>query len=824
MSWWRSDDWQDVIADSTDPAVARLALTAAAGRSVGFDALAQAAESPAVVYAYNRAGADEAYAADVVAALDVYDRTTTALMAAGMPESIASSRAALVFGIPDVDGQYLAVARQTVMPSDILVATADEALARAFAHLVPDKVTKADDMWDEAEVNRDEAGRFAPEGVAARQAFRVVGGRKVAISTKTQVDRQDQVEQKKATNTDKQMLDALAERNKDERKYAEQKRAKRLQRLNRLRGMQVQQRESKARQEAKAKTESKRKGRAALTATQDKERSRKVLERRELRRGMSAEQLNQLRDQQMKERKAKKSVSLQQQMMEERQRLQMKYGPTHDPYDASIWDPWEEAGYFPEDLQTADAGQVLASPSGDQITAPDDELHLLSDRRGQVVDGVVVITTLTQIRNNAVKDGQAAGDDREYALSRAYDMVGTVTENLLAPTQSTKAIGQSMVWVAPYTYAYLGDVVDHFLAASDDTSATMYTNPDFAVFVFNPDQRSWEWDTRTVKIPAAGLLDTAKHRIAPSISIAKADGTWDEDEVLRDDLGRFAPEGARERVVGGRKVLVKVSSEHQIKQDTAKPIARSSTDAQDLKWVSDQNRQAALRRRRTARLRALQAQQKARPAVAEQKQVSAQKRAEKKTAGRKLLARQELRRGLSDMQLQELRTLSETTRTSAKQQSGGDTPGASRPEPFLNIVQASSPVGRALAKHADALSTSAGSEWGYTLQIEADDVNAGLVRQNTKGRTRVLAPGGWSDGRVSHERDGVRVWLFIDDDSVDELESAFLGDDRRLAFIVQGDGTYGNPFSLQRTGVDSESQETMQGTRVDVQGHRSSPY
>ena len=58
--------------------------------------------------------------------------TTTALMAAGMPESIAASRAALVFGMPMVDGQYLEVAKQPVMPTDILVASADEALARAF--------------------------------------------------------------------------------------------------------------------------------------------------------------------------------------------------------------------------------------------------------------------------------------------------------------------------------------------------------------------------------------------------------------------------------------------------------------------------------------------------------------------------------------------------------------------------------------------------------------------------------------------------------------------------------------------------------------------
>lgn len=836
MSWWRSDDWQDVIADSADPAVARLALTAAAGRSIGYDALADAAETPAVVYAYNRAGADADYASDVIAALDVYDRTTTALMAAGMPSSVAESRAALVFGIPAVDGRFLEVAKQPAMPSDVLVASADEALARAFAHLVqiPEEVLKADEPWDESEVVRDDHGRFAPEGRGAQQAYRVVDGRKVAISSQVQTSQQAkrEVQEVTASSTDEQMLADLARRNEEQRQFAAAKRSKRLRRLDRLRGAQTQQREQLAqREQQEAARQAAEQARIAEQKTTGKQLQRtdkaKVLSRRQTLKGMSREQALALREQREQERKARAD-----ERFVERMRAVRSGGPGPRPFSPSQFNVWEAAGY--DEQETTVTGQFpqgqylppgfseepvrIVGVEGVTLDA-DDFPTLLIRTNSQIVDGQDIVNALLTARKDVMNNlgvvtsmGLDVDDTQVELVSVMDQLISQVTDAGFPP--------DALVHIAPYTYAAIDEVVGAVKNSNDVETPEPYVDENFPVFIYDPDTGMFNNEVRTVRVPS--WLRGSSNVMA----VSKADESWDETEVVRDQLGRFAPEGHREAVVGGRKVLVKVEQGQERQRQETNEVQRSSTDTQDLAWVADRNRQAAMRRMRLSRLRQTQRSQREQRAVqptVQQAEAKSEQVAEQRTQKRLVLNRRKSLKGMSRQQYEQRRAnaMKSLDQVGVKELEAGD-----GREVHTVINANATPIGRALRDHALSLQRpESGQAWSYALHITSDDAQRGLGEQIAfehprTGRMYVIAGSGAGEGADVTYVDVKRKSrpLFLDPDSLQVLNDVmpFLEEPANTPLLlrVEGAGTLSSPFVLSDMTESLEAEDTTDRTEV----------
>lgn len=198
---------------------------------LGREALAHACEDPDIIYAFDRAGDNKSYPQWAVDALDTYGSSVRTLIQSGVPDSIAAKRASLVFGLTAPDQHYLDVAKSLSVGHDVLEAAADQALINHVSEYASAPVAKE---WDESKVNRDEKGRFDDEtGVS----FVVINGERFSISEKVSEGRvkREPVKQVERANTDEEIL-AQAERRAEllARKERKNKKLKKLSRLSTL--------------------------------------------------------------------------------------------------------------------------------------------------------------------------------------------------------------------------------------------------------------------------------------------------------------------------------------------------------------------------------------------------------------------------------------------------------------------------------------------------------------------------------------------------------------------------------------------------------------
>jgi hypothetical protein len=281
VTWWRQADWADYSALSTDPSVARLTMTAAANSLDGpisldtaTEALAEAISTPEVVYSFSRADDEPSYSIWAADAIEVFEDTARTLVSKGVPGVVAVDRARLVFGVPEVDHEYIKAASNLSLLRSDLVNVADETLARFLAPYALDTVVKDDD-FDENEVNRDAKGRFAPEGGSRNAgpqidgytedgvAYRIINGNMyavdVATANATAEEKPKAQEEAKAKDTDAAILTYAAK----------QARADRINRILRVQGAQKKQQAqiaAAAKAEAARKAAEKARAKAAADA------------------------------------------------------------------------------------------------------------------------------------------------------------------------------------------------------------------------------------------------------------------------------------------------------------------------------------------------------------------------------------------------------------------------------------------------------------------------------------------------------------------------------------------------------------------------------
>lgn len=223
------------------------------GSEADREAVAKACSSPEVVSAFHAAGDDSSYPGWAAESIDNWESNRGSLIAAGVPASLASRRAALVLGTTEPSPEFLKLASAVGTPESYLEEAADSALALELSQYVG-SVAKADE-WDESEVNRDEGGRFAREqGTGER--VRNIGGRQYKVSVSEAVQRTEQREEKvERSQTDQEILQARSEHGEARSAKAKEKRAKRLKRLQRVNATREQQAKveaEKKRQQEKA--------------------------------------------------------------------------------------------------------------------------------------------------------------------------------------------------------------------------------------------------------------------------------------------------------------------------------------------------------------------------------------------------------------------------------------------------------------------------------------------------------------------------------------------------------------------------------------------
>ena len=578
--WWRDDDWTDYAELVRDPSSARLMLTAAAGHlhpwscESGLEAVNAAAARPEVVTAFHAAGDDRSYPAAAADSVDTWTATVGALMARGLPEPIAVRRSMLVFGLPEVDIDYLSTAAVPGVDDETLLAAADEALARGLAHTVADPVSKDDPTWDESEVVRDAKGRFAHEG--ARPAVRNVGGRAVAVSQavaeRKKVARAEPVATAQADSEQLAYLAQTAAKReaKEAKALARRKRLARINRVNAVNSVQAANAAAEARRQAEARAARTGTARAGRTAT---------AERTAVRRKYAA-------------------------------KLRRAQAPVTEPFPTP---PTPGHGRSPKDLAIilvtnhfGDLGPKIVDPDqaklGNLTGLPNVDSPVMVDKDGQIVE----ITHLAALVPTAMTMLDA--DDAYQAMSPAYQAVHR--------SQVFEEVRQylEMMYDNPQTLNALGMIENgnEFILVSpnDLLDAATYEDPDNDYLPIGEYQLSNVWvapwrafadaERRTLAFHKANVRVQQSTPLTGTpasfhIVVGKA---WDESEVNRDDRGRFAPEGAI--VIGGK--LHSVRSPSQVRQSTASTAAAVDTSAAQLAYL---RRDA--RRKRVARLSRVQA-------------------------------------------------------------------------------------------------------------------------------------------------------------------------------------------------------------------------
>lgn len=587
--WWRDDDWQSFAELATDPSSAYLALTAAAGSAQyigiedGYESLAKSCEHPAVVAAFHGADCDEDYPSAAVGALEGWRATASALVARGVPHGVAARRASLTFGTGVADPVFLKVAAELSVPEQDLVAAAEESLARNLAPLVRDEIEKKE-PWDESEVNRDGIGRFARE--TDRENFRVVGGRKVAVSiqqsSSRQVGRPEQQVQR--SSTDDEILQRAEQQAR--RKAARDKKRKRLQRAStaqRGRAAYEQKAESARQQRVQqAVSGNKVMGlEAKQEAVQQKARSdqgrRRVFEASAAHRSAEAK-----RKRAEEQRKAAmfalsppgyedpdKFHALGVQLMSD----QFNKAPANDRYRTG-------AGEWPRPVMSGPHGRPYAR------TLIEDLDYALGKALQQVEDD----TTLTdpqdiELAARAVASGVLNGALERARRDRDMLIVLDTDEGYLGVTIGDLAdglFGQYDVVKGPSGAfeATMGN------AGNGGATKKATINPQY--MVYEQDGRLHEEHSGGRPVELQWSTQVPAHRTsAPQFEVTKSDQQWDESKHVRDDDGRFAPKGgAQARSIGGRRVLVAVDEQQE---------QRSSDEAQAKRAYQQRRRQRAMR-------------------------------------------------------------------------------------------------------------------------------------------------------------------------------------------------------------------------------------
>ena len=612
MTWWRDADWAQTAVLSTDPTIPRLALTAVAGRAIGYEPLAKACESPDLVEAYHRCGADADYATDVVAALDAYESMTAALSASGLPTSVAASRAALTFGIPNIDTPYLTLAKNTAVTSDVLLAAADDALARAHGHLLDDEVVKADGTWDENSVQRDADGQFAAQ--TQTQAYRVVNGRRVAISTSTQRSVSTKKDVAEDVVDQRASDDAILSALDSQKDIMAARHAKRLTRINRINKINTL--NAKAKAQAKAKEDARkrkeqadadaRRPAAQQVATDNDNDAQTTSTGRPIRsRGLQRVKLRlDAKKQARLDQGRHRPKSLQQQIAEE---AMSEHGFTVSSLGGEGpvpegWTPWPEGGARSavravQELEPESLTEIRTSRGAvldlNTVTV-DGEIHgyppdLMLEGK-TVVSGDSLIQELdsgraTFARDMAKREIGPGMKPPQHIVDDVTREMGAITENDVLHMAN---LGEQMMEFTDTTHA--GDSVfipfQTVRDAFSDSNTIAGSSVPFSGLATDPFRSNALVSvTGTLQIKRYTPEGEAYEQSYLAV-INKADGSWDENEVSRDGDGRFAREPtAASRVVNGRQVQVAVNT------------ARNSDD---LAALAQSRREAVARRMSTA--------------------------------------------------------------------------------------------------------------------------------------------------------------------------------------------------------------------------------
>ena len=668
-------------------------------------------------------------------------------------------------------------------------------------------------------------GRFAPEGHGAQQAYRVVNGRKVAIATQVQTSEQTkrQAEEVKASSTDEQMLEPTwpgrTRRSVSTRRRSAEAAEAAEPAAGAAGGAEGGRSPSGGAAPGRGACGSEGSGHLGAEdhRTQDAGSSWRA----------PAGALG-CADPERAEQKRRERQQSDAERLE--RRAQGGGGPgtgevrrRGDPFDYTQYDIWNESGHSPEALKVIDAPSTvrLWAPDGEKIEVDNSEFDMLVDKGGHIVDGAAVLNRLISVRNGILRDagakwevtGRDAIDDFQGSL---HDTLVEVIDEMATPNRQARINDDVYVWIDPHTFATLSNLTKAFLDATDDASTSMLTDLDFPVVVYDSRSGILEQDTCTLRIPT---FSSSSY----SMQVSKADEPWDESEVNRDAIGRFAPEGHREVNVGGRKMLVKVEQGGK-KVESRKEIERSSTDTQDLEWVAQKNRSAAMRRRRLARLRATQVAQRAQVTAREQVQTAPVVQEQKQVRAKKLVRRQELLRGLTKEQIRLIEYDRTKIREAIKTLEPSSPVDPSNRAEYVVMNPASTPVGRALEKLRVALADPLSPEqqaWQHQLHVSQNSASMGMggVRiVMARGVANVVV--GEPTGDVPSDDDDIRESIestddfpVIDPDSADLLAQLMTGDEP-LDFEVQGDGTDAAPFELRKLDLGTLREDSEESTEV----------